>query len=444
MLKFMENIAELGKKKLLIEKTYTEGKFKGLRVLKYSAKAFYDSAWKQYPELMEMRGLVLDEQDNIVAYPFTKVFNLLQENTKVNRDSVVQSVRKVNGYMACLSVYNGKLIVSTTGTLDSEYAVWAEKQILADIGCVNIAMLVNYLTELNVSLMFEICVKQDPHIVSEDYGAYLIGGRKKTIYSKLYTEAELDALADSLGWLRPEFKEQRFSEVLQESNQSTEIEGFMVRGLGGEVLCKLKSPYYKTMKYLMRDKKNIKQMFTNVGEFIKGIDARFTKVVQVISKTHNYESWIRINEQAKRKYIETLLVLPSNTYGNLFLLRGLPGSGKSTLARYLAWYHYEADQYFVDDNGNYNWDASKLSDAHMWCLQMALNNMCSSNDVVVSNTFTTEKEMQAYNVLAELLGYRVHSLIVENRHNGITLHNVPNDTMQNMQSRFEVKLSANS
>ena len=60
--------------------------------------------------------------------------------------------------------------------------------------------------------------------------------------------------------------------------------------------------------------------------------------------------------------------------------------------------------------------------------------------IVVSNTFTTEKEMKPYYKLAEQYGYRVHSLIVENRHGGINEHNVPDETLEKMKKRFEIKL----
>jgi phenolic acid decarboxylase len=60
--------------------------------------------------------------------------------------------------------------------------------------------------------------------------------------------------------------------------------------------------------------------------------------------------------------------------------------------------------------------------------------------VVVSNTFTQEWEMEAYYKLAEMYGYRVYSLIVENRHGGVNEHGVPQETLTKMRDRFEVKL----
>jgi predicted kinase len=124
----------------------------------------------------------------------------------------------------------------------------------------------------------------------------------------------------------------------------------------------------------------------------------------------------------------------------LILLRGLPGSGKSTLAKSLGGIHIEADQYFMED-GVYKFDALKIKLAHNWCRLRTEHQMEDSIEkIVVSNTFTQEWEMEAYYKLAEQFGYRVYSLVVENRHGGINTHDVPDETIEKMKNRFEIKL----
>lgn len=125
---------------------------------------------------------------------------------------------------------------------------------------------------------------------------------------------------------------------------------------------------------------------------------------------------------------------------NLIILRGLPGSGKSTLAQKfesLGYKHLEADQYFVDQEGNYNFDVTKLGDAHKWCQDNADFVMDYGKNLVVSNTFTTEKELQPYLDLADKYDYIVTSLIVERRHLGINLHGVPQETIVKMEKRLK-------
>jgi predicted kinase len=125
----------------------------------------------------------------------------------------------------------------------------------------------------------------------------------------------------------------------------------------------------------------------------------------------------------------------------LFLLRGLPGSGKSTLAKMICSQHVEADMYFIDPiTQEYKFDATKLKQAHAWCKDRTEGWMLRGYNVVVSNTFTQEWEMDAYYWLAEQYGYRVHSLVVENRHMGVNEHGVPADKLEQMKNRFEIKL----
>jgi len=125
----------------------------------------------------------------------------------------------------------------------------------------------------------------------------------------------------------------------------------------------------------------------------------------------------------------------------LILLRGLPGSGKSTFAKtFKTVEHYEADMFFMRDNG-YEFDVTKLKAAHEWCQDMVFMSMKRNEPtIVVSNTFTQEWEMEAYYKLAEQYGYQVHSIVVENRHEGVNEHGVPADKLEQMKQRFEIKL----
>lgn len=133
----------------------------------------------------------------------------------------------------------------------------------------------------------------------------------------------------------------------------------------------------------------------------------------------------------------------------LTLVRGLPGSGKSTFANYL-WNEYaicEADKFFYDKDGNYKFDATKLSEAHKWCREQVEIRMkdIEANPqlypvIVVSNTFTQDWEMDAYYNLAEKYGYMVFSIIVENRHGSKNIHGCPEETIKKMRERFQFEL----
>jgi len=129
----------------------------------------------------------------------------------------------------------------------------------------------------------------------------------------------------------------------------------------------------------------------------------------------------------------------------LIIIRGLPGAGKSTLAKSLGGINIEADQYFMVD-GEYKFDSSKIKLAHNYCQSQTQAWMGSNGEqvnvdrIVVSNTFTQEWEMDYYYKLAEKYGYRVYSLVVENRHGGVNEHGVPEEKLEQMRNRFEIKL----
>jgi len=101
----------------------------------------------------------------------------------------------------------------------------------------------------------------------------------------------------------------------------------------------------------------------------------------------------------------------------LYIVRGLPGSGKSTFAQTLECPVFEADMFFVNSQGVYNFDFTRIKDAHAWCQEMV-------EDQMFKKTY----------------GYKVFSIVVENRHEGENVHGVPADKLEIMRNRFEVKL----
>ena len=122
---------------------------------------------------------------------------------------------------------------------------------------------------------------------------------------------------------------------------------------------------------------------------------------------------------------------------DLILVRGLPGSGKSTFAQDFA-YDYvrlEADMWFTDHLGNYNWNAINIRQAHAWCLETARILLNNGQSVVVSNTFTTLKEMQPYIDHAKLLDIEVRVYRMTKNYGSI--HNVPDEAIKRMVDRFQ-------
>lgn len=123
----------------------------------------------------------------------------------------------------------------------------------------------------------------------------------------------------------------------------------------------------------------------------------------------------------------------------LTIIRGLPGSGKSTLAKALVAAtgacHYETDMFFDHPVNGYQFNPHKIKEAHSWCQSMIEATMRDGCDVIVSNTFTQQWEVQPYIDLAEQYGYQVQ--IIECKADFGNVHGVPSDAIERMRKRWE-------
>jgi predicted kinase len=134
---------------------------------------------------------------------------------------------------------------------------------------------------------------------------------------------------------------------------------------------------------------------------------------------------------------------------NLTIIRGLPGSGKSTLAQALVFergaegeygevadlIHVEADMYFINAKGEYEYDGSKIKDAHTWCQNTVRINLLEGHDVIVSNTFTQLHEMELYFAMARAFNAKLQ--VIECHGNFGSIHHVPAEVMTRMADRWE-------
>ena len=135
---------------------------------------------------------------------------------------------------------------------------------------------------------------------------------------------------------------------------------------------------------------------------------------------------------------------------DLILVRGVSGAGKSTIADMMDWLGHRTVSFSTDDmfmvNGDYKFDPSKLGEYHAATVQKVRDVMIARYEIkipetiIVHNTFTEEWEMKPYFELAEEFNWRVHTIIVENRHGSKSIHDVPDDVIKAQKERFEVIL----
>lgn len=264
----------------------------GLSVLKYKNSVFFNNSWD--PFLEETRGLVIDDRFNIVSYPLTKMYNFRVEQNapEWSDDLLVDGIRKVNGFMAACTWYEGKLLWSTTGSLDSPYVGLAEEMFAAlSLKHQSVLKSVIALSE-GKTFVFECVHPQDPHIIDEIPGLYLLASRKNELGSEVNYKFEDDIFHD-IWFMTLSVYRQTVGEWLDESKFYRK-EGFVLHGPNNEYT-KIKSPYYLNKKFLMRKMDPLKKKKEDFPEEFYGL----------YDKIQADPGFKLLQEQDRRKYIET-------------------------------------------------------------------------------------------------------------------------------------------
>lgn len=126
----------------------------------------------------------------------------------------------------------------------------------------------------------------------------------------------------------------------------------------------------------------------------------------------------------------------------VIILRGCSGSGKSTFANFLLENKNNvveicADNFFTKD-GKYNFDLSLLGAAHQQCKTDFKNSLedCSVDCIVISNTNTKEWEFEYYESMAKDYGCMIFHIVIENRHKGENVHNVPKKVLDSQRKNL--------
>ena len=275
----------------------------GIYVLKYKKKVFYDNLWNEY--IAECRGSIVDKDFNLVSYPFTKIYNygIEKEAPVLADDTKVTAFRKVNGFMVAITWHNHDILVSTTGSTDSDYVAMAKEMMLSHQSWSDWQMAVLSEDLEGMTVMFECVHPNDPHIVPEKPGMYVLGYRENYWGSKVgHDPFVLQDLALAFNCHKPESVTTNIAR-LKEMVKECKHEGYVFYTEDG-VSAKIKSPYYLTSKWVARNPRTDKLVDLN-KDIKHNLDEEYYPLVDAIRA--NIVEYTAMDEQARLAWVRNYM-----------------------------------------------------------------------------------------------------------------------------------------
>ena len=208
-----------------------------LTIWNYSQTTQYEGKWDEVT--LACRGLVTDDEGNIVARPFKKFFNI--EEAKHKPTSEFEVFEKMDGSLGILFRYGMEWIFASRGSFTSEQAIKFKEIFYRDYGPLWLSG--------NNTYLFEIIYPENRIVV--DYGK----DEKVVMIGEIHTESGVD--------FDLEFNEKLGFEVVKKYDGITDYnalkqqidanaEGFVVRFSNGDRM-KIKGEEYIRLHKIMTD-----------------------------------------------------------------------------------------------------------------------------------------------------------------------------------------------
>ena len=275
-------------------------------ILKYTKKVFYKGLWNEYLE--ECRGTIVDKDFNIIQRPFSKIYNYGVEKQApvLPDDTEITAFEKINGFMVAVTWHDEKLLVSTTGSVESPF----------------VDMAMEYINQVKDEMegfcefyngytwLFECCHPNDPHIIQQEPGLYLIGCRHKSWRSLPLVMSEFVNI--SYVTILNSYKKDVIKVPKQYSTticglknmvKSVRHEGFVFYTASG-VAAKIKSPYYLMAKWVARNP-NTDKLMDLKNDIKERIEEEFYPLVDKIRE--NIEEYTALDEQSRLVWVRKQL-----------------------------------------------------------------------------------------------------------------------------------------
>jgi len=267
-----------------------------LTIWNYSEKVQYDNLWNDIT--LQTRGLVTDNNGNIVARPFRKFFNI--EENKHSPTSDFDVYEKMDGSLGILFNYEGEWVMATRGSFTSDQAVKGFE------------MLQKYdyqKLHKGYTYLFEIIYDDNRIVVKYDYEDLILLGmiNTETGYEvDLYGEGNdvrLKNLITNLGFkVVRKYDGINDYSVLKEMIKDDE-EGFVVRFSNGDRV-KIKGEEYLKLHKLMTNisTTSVWEMMSegkDVLELLKDVPDEFYDKIKLYVSSLNYGYYQYWNQLGK-------------------------------------------------------------------------------------------------------------------------------------------------
>lgn len=123
-------------------------------------------------------------------------------------------------------------------------------------------------------------------------------------------------------------------------------------------------------------------------------------------------------------------MVEKNYVGDLLIIRGMPNSGKKTLAKVILQTPNNSDFEIISIDGDNKQNIASVNECHIKCAERMRQEI---SRIVVTGTFQKVSDLNGFYEMAERYNYRVHSIIVETRHEKKSNNNID-------INGFEIKL----
>ena len=293
----------------------------GISSFNFTRKAFYNKNWNDYT--CKARGLFVDTNTGkVVARGYEKFFNVNErretelEHLLVKfKDKKITLYKKENGFLGILSFVNGEMFFASKSTNKGDFAEYFKNLFYqSDIDKEKVE---NYLKENDVTMLFEVIdMVHDPHIIEYDKSKIVLLDIVKNQYEfERLPYEELKEVAKELNaeckTIYKEFDNVRefqrwyIANTDEDDMSKEDIEGVVIEC--GEILTKLKFPYYNFWKQM----RGLKEKVKGRNQII---------LSSLYNATSNYfYAWLK--EQDKETLEEDIITLrkkfeKENEYGN--------------------------------------------------------------------------------------------------------------------------------